>query len=136
MWSFGWVWLVLVGRRIGAVDRIFRWFGTSGALAMHRTVPASCCRPLPTSMQAMPILNTRCNRCAQVMAACRCTGDLDSICADSLPRTVGVICFRKALFGANTPWNRVRLTRGLGPRAASLAIKSNGSRTMCVVLSR
>ena len=50
--------------------------------------------------------------------------------------------------GANTPWKRVRLTRGLGrahpaskasvlgARAASRAMKSRGSKMTCVVPSR
>jgi hypothetical protein len=40
----------------------------------------------------------------------------------------GVTRARCLLFGANTPWNRVRLTLGLGTRAASLAMKSTGSK--------
>ena len=53
-----------------------------------------------------------------------------------LPRLDGVTCARCALFGANTPWKRVRLTRGLGTKATSRAIKSIGSKTTCVVPSR
>jgi hypothetical protein len=40
------------------------------------------------------------------------------------------------LFGANTPWNRVRFTLGLGTSAANLAMKSSGSKMTCVVPSR
>jgi hypothetical protein len=40
---------------------------------------------------------------------------------------------RSLQFGANTPWNRVRLTRGFGTRAASRAMKSNGSKMTWVV---
>jgi hypothetical protein len=40
------------------------------------------------------------------------------------------------LFGANTPWNRVRFTRGFGTNAASLAMKSSGSKYTWVVPSR
>ena len=36
-----------------------------------------------------------------------------------LPRLAGVT-------GANTPWNRIRFTRGFGTRAASRAMKSRG----------
>jgi hypothetical protein len=43
----------------------------------------------------------------------------------------GVINARCLLFGANTPWKRVRFTRGFGTRAASLAIKSSGSKMTC-----
>ncbi len=45
-----------------------------------------------------------------------------------LPRLAGVTHTRYLLFGANTPWNRVRFTLGLGTRAASLAMKSTGSK--------
>jgi hypothetical protein len=34
-----------------------------------------------------------------------------------------VTCARQRLFGANTPWKRVRLTRGLGISAASRAME-------------
>jgi hypothetical protein len=34
-----------------------------------------------------------------------------------LPRFAGVTRARCLLFGANTPWNRVRLTLGLGTSA-------------------
>jgi len=50
-----------------------------------------------------------------------------------LPRLAGVTIARYLLFGANTPWKRVRLTLGLGTREASLDIKSSGSNITCVV---
>lgn len=50
-----------------------------------------------------------------------------------LPRPDGVTSALCLLLGANTPWKRVRLTRGLGTRAASLAIKSSGSKMTWVV---
>ena len=37
-------------------------------------------------------------------------------CLLPLPRPEGVTSARCLLLGANTPWNRVRLTRGLGTR--------------------
>ena len=40
-----------------------------------------------------------------------------------LPRLAGVTHTRCLLFGAKTPWYRVRLTLGLGTRAASQAIR-------------
>jgi len=43
---------------------------------------------------------------------------------------------RRVLFGANTPRKRVRLTRAFGTRAASRAMKSNGSKMTWVVPSR
>ena len=42
-------------------------------------------------------------------------------------RLAGVTAARCLLFGANTPWKRVRLTRGLGTNAAKRAMKSSGS---------
>ncbi|MFT5450211.1 MAG: hypothetical protein ACI9DC_005416, partial [Gammaproteobacteria bacterium] len=53
-----------------------------------------------------------------------------------LPRLAGVTCARCALLGANTPWKRVRFTRGLGTKATSRAMKSIGSNMTCVVPSR
>ena len=38
--------------------------------------------------------------------------------------------------GANTPWKRVRLTRGGGTSAARRAMQSSGSNMTCVVPSR
>ena len=38
----------------------------------------------------------------------------------TLPRFAGVIWTRYLLFGANTPWKRVRLTLGRGTKATSL----------------
>jgi hypothetical protein len=52
-----------------------------------------------------------------------------------LPRITGVIKARCLLFGANTPWDRVRLTLGLGTMAASRAMKSSGSKMTWVVPS-
>jgi len=43
------------------------------------------------------------------------------------PRFAGVTRARCLLLGANTPLNRVRLTLGLGTKAASLAMNSTGS---------
>ena len=43
-----------------------------------------------------------------------------------LPRFAGVTWMRCLLLGASTPWNRVRLTLGLGTIAANLAMKSKG----------
>ncbi len=48
----------------------------------------------------------------------------------------GVIRARYLLLGANTPWKRVRLTRGFGTRAANRAMKSSGSKMTWVVPSR
>ncbi len=48
-------------------------------------------------------------------------------CRPPLPRLAGVTRARYLLLGPNTPWKRVRLTRGFGTRAASRAMKSRGS---------
>ncbi len=53
-----------------------------------------------------------------------------------LPRLAGVTRARKLLFGAKTPWKRVRLTRGFGTRAARRTMKSRGSKMTCAVPSR
>jgi hypothetical protein len=79
--------------------------------------------------------------CAQLIDARRSAGVCSSPASVAfglfpLPRLAGVTNARCWLFGANTPWKRVRLTRGLGTRAASRAIKSNGSKMTCVVPSR
>ena len=50
-----------------------------------------------------------------------------------LPRLAGVTRARYLLLGAKTPWKRVKLTLGLGTRATSLEIKSNGSNMTWVV---
>lgn len=52
-----------------------------------------------------------------------------------LPRLAGVTSTRCLLFESNTPWNRVRFTRGFGTRMASLPMESNGSKMICVVPS-
>jgi len=65
------------------------------------------------------MLNTRLRRCAQVMTTWRSAG-VRSVRASAvlglrpLPRPAGVISARWLELGANTPWKRVRLTRGLG----------------------
>ena len=98
---------------------------------------------------------TRFNLCAQVIEArfsaavwsCASSGILTFF---SLPRFAGVTSTRCLLFGAKTPWKRVRLTLGLGIREISLEmappahpcahgipyilhIKSSGSNMTCVV---
>ena len=72
-------------------------------------------------------LKTRFKRCAQVMAARRWAGDGSSGVGNvrvllPLPRLDGVTCARCVLLGAKTPWNLVRLTRGLGTKATSRAM--------------
>ena len=52
------------------------------------------------------------------------------------PRRAGVTAARWGLLGANTPWYRIRLTRGSGVRAVSRAMKSSGSKNTWVVPSR
>ena len=50
--------------------------------------------------------------------------------------TAGTMRIRSPACGANTPWKRVRLTRGKGTKEARRAKKSSGSRITCVVPSR
>ncbi len=52
-----------------------------------------------------------------------------------LPRFGGVTRARYLLFGATTPWQRVKLTPGLGTRLTSLTIKSSGSKITSVRLA-
>ena len=54
----------------------------------------------------------------RLIAARRSAGDVSSSAYDALallplPRLAGVTRARWALLGANTPWNRIRLNRGL-----------------------
>ena len=91
--------------------------------------------PWQRSQRVMSILNTRFRRWAQVIDAWRSAGDRSSMsaptCLPPLPLPAGVISARCLLLGANTPWQRVRLTLGFGTRAASLAIKSSGYTPAC-----
>lgn len=43
-----------------------------------------------------------------------------------LPLLLNATCDFSLLFGANTLWNRVSLTRGFGTSATNLAMKSSG----------
>ena len=64
------------------------------------------------------------------------SGAGDALALLPLPRLAGVTRARCALLEANTPWNRVKLARGLGTKATSRAMKSSGSKMTCVVPSR
>ena len=115
--------------------RIFSITTGSSMQAMILTAP-------PQARQvSMSMLNTRFRRCAQVIDARRSLGVFSCPSAHALgllplPRFAGVTRARCLLLGANTPWKRVRLTLGLGTRAASRAMKSSGSKMTCVVPSR
>ena len=111
-----------------------------------RACPASAASALGMILTAPPhsrqvwisILKTRFSLCAQVMAARRSTGVWSCGSSDvwalfPFPRLAGVTTARCLLLGAKTPWKRVRLTRGLGTRAASRAMKSSGSKITPVV---
>ena len=52
----------------------------------------------------------------------RSSASVSIVFFDPLPRLAGVMDMRYLLLGAKTPWNRVRLTLGLGTRAARLQI--------------
>ena len=78
--------------------------------------------PPQTEQVAMSIPKTRISRCAQVIAARRSAGVgswPSSVAWRLLPlsRLASVTKARCWLFGANTPWKRVRLTLGLGTKA-------------------
>ena len=72
---------------------------------------------------------TRARRCAPTIArrfssglrglSLALTSTSAASVAGRLPRPDGVSCARRAAFGANTPWNRVRCARGGGTSAAS-----------------
>ena len=90
--------------------------------AMIRTDP-------PHARQvSMSIPKTRFRRCAQVIAARRSLGVGSSfelnVLGDRppLPRLALVTRPRYRLLGAKIPWNRVRLARGLGTKAAKRAM--------------
>lgn len=94
--------------------------------------------PLHFSQILMSISNTLFSLCIQVMATWRSVGALSfhALAVWALwpfPRLAGVTCIRCLLLGANTPWNLVKLTLGLGTNAASLAMKSTGSNMTWVV---
>jgi hypothetical protein len=119
-------------------------FITAGSSILARACPVSTANALGITLTVPPhssqvvisILNTRLRRCAQVIAACCSTGDRSSPFIwrlALLPRFDGVTRARCLLFGANTPWKRVRLALGLGTRAASRAMKSNGSKITWIV---
>jgi len=109
----------------------------SSMLATIRTVPPQWTQAV-TSME-----KTRLRRCAQLIErrfssglrgasfALASAGSTAASCR--LPRPDGVNYARRAAFGANTPWKRVRWARGGGTSAASLAMKSTGSHSTCVV---
>ncbi len=110
---------------------------TAGS-SMHAMIRIA---PPQAAQVSMSMPNTRFRRCAQVIAARRSAdvGSSGSAVLERsppLPRLAGVTRARYLLFGANTPWKRVRFTRGFGTSAASRAMKSRGSKMTCVVPSR
>ena len=79
--------------------------------------------PPQAGQVSISILNTLFRRCAQVIDARRsaAVGSSASAAATAwppLPRLAGVTRARYWLFGANTPWKRVRFTLGFGTSAA------------------
>ncbi len=86
-------------------------------------------------MACMPVLQEQ----KPVMVLRFSSGVLLSSCR-LFPRRAVVTRVLCLLFGwcgipTNTPWNRVRLTRGFGTSEASFAMKSNDSNITCVVPS-
>ena len=77
---------------------------------------------------SMSMPNIRFERCAQLIEARRSTGvgacpSPVALGLSPLPRAAFVPGAGCLLFGANTPWKRVRLARGLGTRAASPTLR-------------
>ena len=104
--------------------------------AMIRSVPL----PHPARV-SMSILNTRLRRYAYVIEARGSAGVWSCEASEGfallpLPGLAGVTSARCWLLRANTPWYRLRLTLGLGATAASVAMKSSGSKMTWVVPSR
>ena len=124
-------WLVVT---LSRCSRIFFTTAGSSIQASTLTVPPQC------SQTSTSMLKTRFNRCAQRIDARSFSGGWSwaSLLATfflPLPRLLGVICARYLLLGANTPWDRVKFTLGLGTNAASFDMKSSGSNTTWVVPS-
>jgi hypothetical protein len=101
--------------------------------ARYNLAPPHC------SHVSITIPKTRLSLCAQVIDWCFCalvfSCPVGKACL-VLFRKAGVIVTRCRLFGGgpprtNTPWKRVRLTLGLGTKAAKRAIKSSGSKMAC-----
>ena len=112
---------VTAGSRLGHPASLYLldpW--SPSMLAMIRTAPPQ------RAHVSISIWNTRLRRWAQVMAAWRSAAVLGEPGWRRGPRRAGVTCTRRLWLGANTPWNRVRLTRGVGTKAASRAMKSSG----------
>ena len=70
---------------------------------------------------SMAMAKTLFKRCIQVMGASGWSG------FGSSGSRLGTTHSRCLQFGANTPWNRVRLSLGRGTKAARRAMKSSGS---------
>ncbi len=73
--------------------------------------------------------------CRGVGGCCCASADGGCSCDAPIPRCAGVTAARIQLCGVNTPWNWVRCIRDGGTSAASRALRSSGSRTICVVPS-
>jgi len=121
---------------------------TAGSADLDVDVDQSAGQPICTAVGCLSgcdtgkcRMHTRFKRCAQLIDARRSLGVFSSPSAHALgglplPRFAGVTRARCLLLGAKAPWKRVRFTLGLGTRAASLAMKSTGSKMTWVVPSR
>jgi len=89
--------------------------------ALEKPRPADAVRPGP----AWTVSTSRSATAAASVATCACAGG-----------PCGTTRGRSFAFGASTPWNRMRCSRGRGTSAASRCMNSSWLMTKCVVPSR
>jgi len=143
--------LMLLNKSGWGGARAFDWFPTSWACffltelssfsivarssihAIIFTLPPQC------SQTDISMSNTLFSRWAQVILARLSPSfwalSLASSLSGAFSAVLGMIKRLYGLFGANTPWNRVKFTRGVGTNAAKRATKSNASNITWVVPS-
>ena len=92
------------------------------------------CGQVVMSMAKMRLSNWAQLRRARVEAGGRAPVSLEE--ADAWSRSPGTIWDRSAALGANTPWKRMRWSRGWGMSAAKRCRNSSGVMTRWVVPSR
>ncbi len=126
-----------IANGLGLEDQVELLDGVTQATTLHRYREAIRKRlgSRPFSHGGREVLIKTVHRAAQVIDARRSARDWHCPFSSGsrlrpFPRLEGVICIRCLLLGANTPWNRVRLTLGLGTSAASRA-KKGSARDTC-----